>query len=98
MDIDDSDVDDGDGDGDADANTSAFQRPQNRKELDEIRRNYSNKLEMACHYYQDPLLPLEFKAMYWASSAVMREYQSTLEAHKQGQDRTSTDCQFAKHN
>ncbi|CAK8995796.1 unnamed protein product [Durusdinium trenchii] len=53
--------------------------PSLAAELDEIRRNYSNKLEMACHYYQDPLLPLEFKAMYWASSAVMREYQSTLE-------------------
>ena len=61
-------------------------RPQTRKELDDLKGNFSNKLVMAYHYHQDPMLPLEFKAMFWASRPLLHEYEATLDIQKDGQD------------
>ena len=61
-------------------------RPQTRKELDEIKKNFANKLQMAFHYHQDSMLPLEFKAMYWAAQPLLNEYENTLDIHKAGQE------------
>ena len=40
---------------------------------------------MAYHYHHDPLLPLEFKAIFWASYFLLKEYESTLKIQKEGQ-------------
>jgi hypothetical protein len=61
-------------------------RPQTRKELDELKGTFSNKLVMTYHYHQDPMLPLEFKAMFWASRPLLHEYEATLDIQKDGQD------------
>ena len=60
-------------------------RPQTRKDLDVLKGNFSNKLVMAFHYHQDPLLPLEFKAMFLAARPLLHEYEDTLEEHRLGQ-------------
>jgi hypothetical protein len=41
---------------------------------------------MTYHYHQDPMLPLEFKAMFWASRPLLHEYEATLDIQKDGQD------------
>ena len=79
------DGDDDPADDDA-GNAASHARPQTRKELDDIKTKYSNKLLMAFHYHQDPMLPLEFKAMYWASKPLLKEYEQNLDVQKDGQD------------
>jgi hypothetical protein len=78
------DADDDDDDDDHAAAT--HERPRTRKELDQVKGKFANKILLASHYHQDPLLPLEFKAMFWAAHSVLKEYEETLEAHRNGQD------------
>ena len=73
--------------GDAGEGDDGRARPQTRKELNELKANFTNNLHLACHFHQDPTLALEFKAMYFAARPLLREYQNNLEIQSQGQDR-----------
>ncbi|CAL1172051.1 unnamed protein product [Cladocopium goreaui] len=90
LDSDDRMMDDGEDHEDAAGHGPAddHARPQTRKELDELKGTFSNKLVMTYHYHQDPMLPLEFKAMFWASRPLLHEYEATLDIQKDGQEKT----------
>lgn len=83
---DDSGDDEDEGEGEGPGPGEHRDRPATRKELDELKASFKNKLLMSWHYQQDPLLPLEFKAMYWASHPLLNEYTKNLEVQRLGQE------------
>ena len=74
-------------DGNDDAAPEGNQRPQNRKEMEQIKAKFENKVQLAHHYHQDPFLPLELKVIFWASHSLLKDYEQTLKTRKSGQDK-----------
>ncbi|CAE7881470.1 unnamed protein product [Symbiodinium sp. KB8] len=69
----------------AEAAAGRAARPKTKKELGEVQSTFRNKLELAHHYYEDDLLRLEMKVIFWGTYHVMKEFSETLKQHKQGQ-------------
>ena len=68
-------------------------RPKTKKELGEVQSKFKNKVGLATHYYEDDLLRLEMKVIFWGTYHVMKEFSQTLKQHKQGQVGRATDVQ-----
>ena len=88
----------------AEAAAGRAARPKTKKELGEVQSTFRNKLELAHHYYEDDLLRLEMKVIFWGTYHVMKEFSETLKQHKQGQvgkgsdalESMSNECEFSR--